>query len=201
MMCSFVTALHALRKARFSAGESVAVFGAGGLGTAAIGLARALEASDVIAVDTNPEKLLAARSQGAIGVDARAPDVVDAILAATTGRGVDVALDFVGQPTTSQQAVRSLAVQGRAAMVGLTSVPTPIDMYADLIGREREIIGVSDHLPEEIDELFALVRRGRLDVGAAVSRTIPLDEQAVNAVFDELDNYSGESIRTVISME
>lgn len=201
MMCSFATALHALRKARFAAGESVAVFGVGGLGTAAIDLARALGASRIVAVDRNPAKLAAARSQGAIDVDAGDSDVVSSILAATDGRGIDVALELVGQPVTSQQAVRSLGVQGRAAMVALTSMPTQIDMYADMIGKEREIIGVSDHLPEEIDELFSLVRQGRLDVGAAVSRVIPLEEQAVNEVFDELDSYAGEAIRTVITLE
>ena len=108
---------------------------------------------------------------------------------------------IVGLPITSEQAVRSLSVQGRAAMVGLASAPTPLDMYRDLIGKEGEIIGVSDHLPEEIDELISLVQQGRLDIAPVISKTIPLDETAVNRVFEELDNYSGASIRTVISLE
>jgi len=201
MMCSFATALHALRKARFTAGESVAIFGAGGLGTAAIALSAALGASSIIAIDNNGTKVQAARTLGAIGVDARDTDAVDAVMDSTDGRGVDVALEFVGLPITSEQAVRSLGVQGRAAMVGLASAPTPLDMYRDLIGKEREVIGVSDHLPEEIDELLSLVQQGRLDIAPAVSRTVPLDEMAVNEVFAELDSYSGNAIRTVISIE
>jgi propanol-preferring alcohol dehydrogenase len=201
LMCSYATALHALRKARFTAGESVAIFGAGGLGVAAIGLAQALDASKVIAIDTNPDKVSAAESMGVIGINPSRTDVAEAILADTGGQGVDVALELVGLPITSEQAIRSLAVQGRAAIVGLAKTPTQIDMYKDMIGKEREIVGVSDHLPDEIDELIGLVQQGRLDVAPAVSRSVPLEETAINAVFDELDSYSGNAIRTVISVQ
>jgi propanol-preferring alcohol dehydrogenase len=201
MMCSFATALHALRKARFAEGESVAVFGAGGLGVAAIELAVALGASRIFAVDNNSAKVETARSLGAIGIDASSTDAVEAIMESTGSQGVDVALEFVGLPITSEQAVKSLGVQGRAAMVGLASTPTPVDMYRDVIGKEREIIGVSDHLPEEIDELISFVQQGRLDIAPAISKTVPLDEMAINTVFEELDSYTGTAIRTVISIE
>jgi len=201
MMCSYATALHALRKARFTEGDSVAIFGAGGLGVAAIGLSAALGASRIMAVDNNSAKVRAARSMGAIGIDATETDPVDAVMDSTRGQGVDVALELVGLPITSEQAMRSLGVQGRAAMVGLATAPTPVNTYRDLIGKEREIIGVSDHLPEEIDELISLVQQGRLDIGPAISKTVPLDETAINKVFDELDSYSGTAIRTVIAVE
>jgi propanol-preferring alcohol dehydrogenase len=201
MMCSFATTLHALRKTRFTEGESVAVFGAGGLGVAAIGLSTALGASKIIAVDNNSVKVTAARSMGAIGIDASNTDVLEAVMDSTDGQGVDVALELVGLPITSEQAIRSLSVQGRVAMVGLSSMPTPVNMYTDLIGKEREIVGVSDHLPDEIDELISLVRRGRLEIAPVITKTVPFDETAVNAVLDELDSYSGNSIRTVITLE
>jgi Zn-dependent alcohol dehydrogenase len=70
-----------------------------------------------------------------------------------------------------------------------------------VIGKEREIIGVSDHLPEEIDELISFVQQGRLDIAPAISKTVPLDEMAINTVFEELDSYTGTAIRTVISIE
>src|SRR4051812_24112452 len=70
LMCSASTSLHALRRARLSGGESVAVFGVGGLGMAAIQLARALGAIDVYAVDIDRSKLDVATSLGAIVVDA-----------------------------------------------------------------------------------------------------------------------------------
>jgi D-arabinose 1-dehydrogenase-like Zn-dependent alcohol dehydrogenase len=86
-------------------------------------------------------------------------------------------------------------------MVGLSSAPTALDMYRDLIGKEREVIGVSDHLPEEIHELLSLVQQRRLDIAPVISKTVPLDETAVNKVFEELDSYSAKAIRTVISVE
>jgi threonine dehydrogenase-like Zn-dependent dehydrogenase len=138
---------------------------------------------------------------GAIGIDASGSDVLEAVMDSTAGQGVDVALELVGLPITAEQAVKSLGIQGRAAMVGLANAATLINTYKDLIGKEREIIGVSDHLPEEIDELLSLVQCGRLDVAPVISTTVPLEETAINSVFDELDSYSGTAIRTVISLE
>lgn len=201
MMCSYATVLHALRRARFAEGDSVAIFGTGGLGVAAIGIAGALGASRVIAVDTNSAKLEMARSLGATGIDACDADVVDSIMGATAGRGVDIALELVGLPVTSEQAVRSLGVHGRAAMVGLSDAATSLNMYRDLIGKERDIVGVSDHLSADIDELLALVRHGRLDVDPVISETIPLHGDAVNTVLDRLDDYGGSAIRTVINVD
>jgi propanol-preferring alcohol dehydrogenase len=201
MMCSFATALHALRKARFTRGESVAIFGAGGLGAAAISIASALGASEIIAVDVNGAKVRSAESMGAVGINASENNVLDSIFDRTSGQGVDVALELVGLPITTAQAVRSLGVQGRGVMVGLASEPTAINMYTDLIGKEREIIGVSDHLPGEIVELIELVQKGLLDIAPTISRTVSLDEAEINAVFDDLDGYRGNAARTVITID
>ena len=126
MMCSFATALHALRKARFTRGESVAIFGAGGLGAAAISIASALGASEIIAVDVNGAKVRSAESMGAFGINASDNNVLDSIFDRTSGQGVDVALELVGLPITTAQAVKSLGVQGRGVMVGLASEPTAL---------------------------------------------------------------------------
>ncbi|PYS39509.1 MAG: hypothetical protein DMF71_15120, partial [Acidobacteria bacterium] len=73
MMCSSATALHALNKARFKPGESVAVFGFGGLGFSALQLARALGCGQIYVVEINSAKLTSALSMGAIAIDARSP--------------------------------------------------------------------------------------------------------------------------------
>ncbi|MFH1574588.1 MAG: alcohol dehydrogenase catalytic domain-containing protein, partial [Acidobacteriota bacterium] len=116
LMCSSATSLHALNRARLSAGDTVAVFGAGGLGMSAIQLAYALGAGRVFAVDRQPNKLEMARQFGAVPIDAAAADPVTEIRRLTNGRGVDVALELIGQTTTMREAVQSLAVQGRAAI-------------------------------------------------------------------------------------
>lgn len=198
MMCSSATALHALRKARLRPGESVAVFGIGGLGASAVQLARALGAAQVFAVDINPGKLALAESFGAVPVDGRG-DAVAEIRRRTGGRGADVALELIGLPQTMQQAVRVLNKMGRAALAGLTRQPLAVDPYSELICPEAEIIGVSDHLGSEIAELLQLAADKRLDLGPIVTRTVPLDAAAINGVLDELERFGGAT-RTVVEI-
>src|SRR6266404_6371674 len=100
MMCSSATSLHALNKARMKPGESVAIFGVGGLGISAIQLAKMLGAREVFAVDLQPDKLELAKSLGAVPIDARVGDPVKLIRDHTAGRGVDVALELIGLPLT-----------------------------------------------------------------------------------------------------
>jgi len=197
LMCSSATSLHALHKGRLAGGESVAVFGVGGLGMSAVQLARALGALDVFAVDLDEDKLAMARDYGAIAVHADREDPVAAILESTAGRGVDVALELIGLPLTMRQAVQALAVQGRAVVAGLADRPLELDTYRDLLGKEAELIGANDHLLQELPLLLELARRRRLDLSRVVARTVPLDADAVNAVLDELDRF-GAPVRTVI---
>ena len=197
MMCSSATALHALRKARIGRGDSVAVFGIGGLGVSAVQLARALGASAVYAVDLNPAKLELARELTAVPIDAKGGDPVAAIRRATGGRGVDVALELIGSARAMEQAVQALAPQGRAALAGLTQERLSLAPYRDLLGREAEVIGVSDHLASEIGELMQFVARGELDLTRAVTRIVPLDAGAINGVLDDLEAFR-DDVRCVI---
>lgn len=198
MMCSSATSLHALRKARLAPGETVAVFGAGGLGTSAIQLARCLGAMEVYAVDIRGSKLAAAETYGAIPVDASKSDPVEQIRHLTGGRGVDVALELVGMVQTMEQAFSCLAIQGRAAVAGLGNEPFQVRPYHDLLGREAEIIGVSDHLAAEIPQLLGWARRGGLDLSRAVTRSVPLDARVINGVLDDLGKF-GNDVRVVIT--
>lgn len=198
MMCSSATSFHALHKARFKEGETVAVFGIGGLGMAAIQIAKSQGASEVYAVDINKEKLAQAELYGSIVINASEVDPVDEIMRLTNGIGVNVALELIGLPKTMVQAVRSLAIFGRAAIVGLSDKPLEIETHRDLINKETEIIGVSDHLASELPHLINLVRKGDLNLDSAISKRIPLDADEINSVLDRLDNFCGEEIRTVI---
>lgn len=198
MMCSSATALHALHKAELKPGESVAVFGVGGLGMSAVQLAQAFGALDVYAVDINAEKLKLAESYGAIAVNAGTSDPVAEIRRLTGGQGVDVALELVGLRQTIEQAVHSLGVLGRAVLVGITDRPFELHSYRDIIPKEAQIIGCSDHLLTELHLLIELVRRGMLDLSSVVTRVIPLDAEAINAALDDLEAF-GPDVRTVIT--
>lgn len=198
LMCSSATSLHALNKARLRPGETVAIFGVGGLGVSAVQLAKCFGAAEVFGVDINPKKLELAQHFGAIPVNASAGNPVEQIQELTRGRGVDVALELVGLPVTMRQAMQSLAVLGRAALVGLTRDTFEVAPYAELLNKETEIIGVSDHLASEIPVLLDLARTGKLDLSHGIVRTVPLEAGAVNGVLDGLERFS-DDVRVVIT--
>ena len=197
MMCSSSTSLHALRKARHAPGESVAVFGVGGLGMSAIQLASVLEAKQIFAVDINADRLAMAETLGAIPINAQTSDPLVAIHEKTDGRGVDVALELIGLPLTMQQAVRSLAVHGRAALVGITPEGFMLEPYDELINKEAEVIGVSDHMASDLPQLLAWAAEGRLDFANVITERVPLEAAPINAVLDRLERHGG-GVRAVI---
>jgi propanol-preferring alcohol dehydrogenase len=197
LMCSSATSLHALNKARLRPGESVAVFGVGGLGLSAIQLAKVFGAREVFAVDIKPGKLALAERFGAVPVNAAECDPVAQIGRLTGGRGVDVALELIGLPLTMGQAVRSLAIQGRAALAGITEKTFEVAPYMEVLNKEAEIIGVSDHLAQELPQLLEWARRGALDLSRVITRRLPLEAGAVNEALDGLERFGGEA-RTVI---
>jgi D-arabinose 1-dehydrogenase-like Zn-dependent alcohol dehydrogenase len=197
MMCSSATALHALHKARFKAGESIVIFGFGGLGFSALQLARAFDCGDVLVVEINPAKLASAASMGAVAIDARSADPVEQIKEATAGRGVDVALELIGSAETMRQAVLCLAPLGRAALVGLTAESMSVFPYTELINKETEIIGVSDHLAAELPALIEFGRSGKLRFPPETLRIVDLDAVQINTGLDALQD-SIDHVRTVI---
>ena len=199
MMCSTATAYHALRLANLQKGESVAVLGFGGLGVSAAQLARALGASEVFAVDVVPEKLELASRFGATPLDVRETPAHRAILAATDGRGVDVALEFTGNANVAHSGLRSLAPGGRLMIVAINLRSLQFDPFSDLLVRERRIIGCSDHKRAELIELMELAQRGAIDLTSAITRTVPLQADAINGVLDELEKGSTH-LRTVIAV-
>ena len=197
MMCSSATALHALRKTRLQPGESLAIFGFGGLGFSALQLARALGGDEVYVVDINPAKLAMAAGMGAVPIDATVGDPVTQIFEASNGNGANVSIDFVGAASSMNQAVRCLGVFGRAAMVALTIQPLSIIPYTELVNKEVEIIGVSDHLSTEIPELIEFAREGSLRFPEEALRLVDLDAAMINGALDALEK-STNHIRTVI---
>ena len=197
MMCSSATALHALNKARLKSGESVAIFGFGGLGFSALQLARALGCGEIYVIEINPAKLDSIRKLGAVAIDANAGDPIEQIKEASGGKGVDVSLELIGSASTMRQAVQCLGILGRTAFVGLTAERMSIFPYPELINKEAEIIGVSDHLATEFPALMEFARSGKLCFPPESLRFVDLDAAQINAALDALQD-SIDHIRTVI---
>ncbi len=196
MMCSSATSLHALKKTRFKAEETIAIFGLGGLGISALQLAKVLGAREIYAVDIDSSKLALAKEMGAVPINAKNNDPVNKIMELTNGEGVDVALELIGLSLTMDQGVRSLARFGRLGLVGITSNTFAISSY-ETICREKEIIGVSDHLLSELPFLLNLAEQGKLDLRKVVTKTVPLEAEAINDVHQRLKEFKAD-FRTVI---
>ena len=180
-------------------GDSVAVFGCGGVGCAAIHGARLAGASKVIAVDIDPRKLDLARQFGATHtVNSTEQDAVEAIRALTDGYGADVCVEAVGNPKVMEQAFFARDLAGTLVQVG---VPTPqmrIDLpMIEFFGRGGRLkpSWYGDCLPSrDFPMLIDLYLNGRLDLDRFVSETIELD--GVEEAFHRMER--GEVLRSVV---
>jgi propanol-preferring alcohol dehydrogenase len=171
MMCSTATAFHALRLANFQPGQSLAILGFGGLGFSALQLGRALGAREIFVAERVAEKRAMAEKLGAI------PEL----------RAADVALEFSGSEALALEALRQLQPGGRLMIVAINLRSMSIDPYADVLAKERHVIGVADHTHGELVELMNLASTGAIDLSQAITRHVPFDANAVNAVLDDLD--------------
>ncbi len=172
------TPFHALmERGGLRAGESVAVFGVGGLGQHAVQLARLAGAAHIVAVDVRKEQLDLALSNGADAVvDGALPDVARAVRHANGGRGVDLAAEFIGRAPTVESAFRSVARGGRLVVVGLGSEPITLPPSETFAMREVSLIGSGGYGTDTIADLLALVAAGRLSLESSVSHVVGLGE-------------------------
>ncbi len=180
-------------------GDTVAVIGCGGVGSAAVAGARYAGARQVIAVDTDPRKLAWARDFGATDtVDATAGDVVEALRARTGGFGPDVVIDAVGRPETFRQAFDARDLAGTVVLVG---VPTPEMTLEIPLG---EIFGhggatksswYGDCLPSrDFPLLIELWQQGRFPLEKFVTERIVLGD--VEGAFEAM--HRGDVLRSVV---
>ena len=180
-------------------GDTVAVFGCGGVGAAAVAGAALAGARTIVAIDLERRKLGAARRLGAThGVNAREEDPVEAVRAATGGFGADVVIEAVGRPETYQQAFYARDLAGTVVLVG---VPTPdmrlemplLDFFSH--GGALKTSWYGDCLPSrDFPMLIDLYRQGRLDLDRFVSATISIEE--VEDAFTAM--HHGDVLRSVV---
>jgi S-(hydroxymethyl)mycothiol dehydrogenase len=183
-------------------GDSVAVFGCGGVGNAAIAGARLAGATTVIAVDLDGRKLEMARRFGATAtVDAASEDAVEAIRSQTGGFGADVCIEAVGNPEVFEQAFFARDLAGTLVQVG---VPTPQMRMPDIpmtefFGRGGALkpSWYGDCLPSrDFPILVDLFLQGRLPLDLFVSERIGLED--VEEAFHRMER--GEVLRSVVAL-
>jgi S-(hydroxymethyl)mycothiol dehydrogenase len=180
-------------------GDSVAVFGCGGVGDAAIMGARLAGASKIIAVDLDAKKLALAEEFGATHtVLASEVDPVQAIQDLTDGNGADVCIEAVGNPKVLEQAFYARDLAGTVVQVGVPDPEMRIDLpMIDFFGRGGALkpSWYGDCLPSrDFPMLIDLYLQGRLDLDRFVSETISLEE--VEDAFHRME--AGEVLRSVV---
>jgi S-(hydroxymethyl)mycothiol dehydrogenase len=180
-------------------GDTVAVFGCGGVGDAAIAGAALAGARRVIAVDVNARKLSWARQFGATDVvDSSVEDAVARIRELTGGHGADVTIEAVGRPEVFKQAFHARDHAGTLVQVGMPDRQMRIDVrMLDFFGRGGQLkpSWYGDCLPRrDFPVLLDLYRRGRLELDRFVSETIALDQ--VEEAFAKMRR--GEVLRSVV---
>lgn len=198
--CAVMTGVGAVvNTARVAPGQSVAVFGLGGVGLAALLGARVAGAYPLIAVDVVESKLALARELGATHTVKAEPGAdVAADVRAATGGGVDFAIESVGHEQVLAQAYAATRRGGTTVTVGLPHPARHFSVPAvSLVAEERTVKGsyLGSCVPSrDLPRFVALYRAGLLPVDRLLSHTLALDD--INAGFDEL--ASGAAVRQVV---
>ena len=189
----------ALLTGEVTRGDSVAVFGCGGVGDAAIAGSRLAGASKIIAVDLDKRKLELAREFGATHtVDASSTDPVEFVKSVTDGHGADVCIEAVGNPQVYRQAFEARDLAGTVVLVGVPRPEDTIELpFIEVFGRGGALKSswYGDCLPtRDFPMLIDLYRQGRLDIDRFVSETIALED--VEEAFHKMEQ--GDVLRSVV---
>ncbi|MDA8211580.1 MAG: zinc-binding dehydrogenase [Clostridia bacterium] len=191
---AITTPFHAVKnRAQVKPGDSVVVFGCGGVGLNMVQVANAVGGS-VIAIDLSEPKLEMAKKLGAVAtINAKeVPDVAKAVRK-LTGGGADIACECIGNPKTMEIAFNTLRTGGRFVIVGYTEHSMNLNA-SRVMYREMEVVGSLGCRPVDYPKVIELARTGKIQVAPMVSKRFSLDQ--INEGFDYL--RSGEGFRSVI---
>ncbi len=198
--CGVITGFGAVfNAADVKAGDTVAVYGCGGIGLNIVQSAKMAGAVQIIAVDTVPSKLEYAKQMGATDlVDASESDPVEAVHDLTGNRGVDYAFEAIGLPRPMEQAYDSTRKGGTCVVVGIAPPSARAEINVNqLVYSEKTLKGsIYGSTRPRIDllRLIELHRAGRLMLDELLTRTYPLSE--INEAYDALEN--GEVARSLL---
>lgn len=178
-------------------GNSVAVWGVGGVGAHLVQLSKLAGGVPVIAIDLNDTVLERAKRLGADHtLRSDDPDLMQKIEDITDGRMIDVAFDAVGITPTLRACVASLDVDGRAVSVGLSAQEIDGGPFLDFNLHRKQIRGHLGYKSQDIAMLAEMLSYGRLDLTESVTKVIPLTD--IKQGIDDLKNHRGNPIRILV---
>ena len=179
-------------------GESVGLWGIGGLGVHAVMIARMVGAAPIIALDPSEAARQRALDRGADhALDPTAEGVVEQVWELTGGLGLDVAVDLYGANRVLVQADACLGRFGRLVIIGLSNEPISLGPNALFGVTSHSLLGHLGYDKSHLDQLIGFVASGRLDVSGSISDVMPLDD-VVRGV-ERLATKEGDPIRLVVA--
>jgi len=157
--------------------NAVAVIGCGPIGLFAVGIARALGAWKVIAIEPNDYRRAMASTMGAdLLVDPLADDPVEAVLEATNASGAEVVLEMSGNARAIDQGTRMLARGGRMSLLGLPDGAVTLDLNDQVIFKEARLQGITGReMFRTWQQTTTLLSTGRVDVAPVITHRFPLE--------------------------
>jgi 2-desacetyl-2-hydroxyethyl bacteriochlorophyllide A dehydrogenase len=166
---------HAAARGEVTQGETVVVFGCGGVGLGAVAGA-AFRGARVIAVDLDDGKLSTARKAGAAEtIHSGLEDLHARLVELTEGRGPDVAIEAIGLPETFRAAVEEVAFTGRVVYIGYAKEPVTYETKL-FVQKELDIRGSRNALPDDFREVIRMLESRRFPVEEAVTHIVPMEE-------------------------
>ncbi|MBL8164630.1 MAG: Zn-dependent alcohol dehydrogenase [Anaerolineae bacterium] len=197
--CAVATGVGAvIYTAGVRSGESVVVFGCGGVGLSIVQGALLAGAEKIIAVDTNPAKMEIARQFGATHALLSSSSTLDEIRALTGGRGAEHAFEAVGIPALQELAFQAIRPGGTLTLAGLSAMGTGTNLPGAVITRQEKVIKGSYYgtvnASRDFPMLLDLYAAGKLKLDQLISRRYPLNQ--INEAYQEM--LSGSLARGVI---
>ncbi len=190
------TPYHALvERGGLCPGETVAVFGCGGLGYHAIRIARLAGAATIIAVDVRTAALERAASAGADATVNASEERASRCIRELTG-GVDLAIECIGRAESIGEAVKSLRRGGRAVVVGMGPEAIALPPPNVFTWSEYSLIGSFGSSAATAELLLAMAASGRLDLSQSITERLPLED--VNRGLELLRSPESDVVRIVV---
>jgi 2-desacetyl-2-hydroxyethyl bacteriochlorophyllide A dehydrogenase len=189
-------AVHAVQKSDIALGDTVAIFGVGAIGLMILVLSRLSGASDIITVDVQDFRLMAAREMGtSLALNNRGGRTVDEIIRRVDGLGVDVAFEAVGIQTTFAQSLQVLRKGGHAILVGLNPEPEVILPSNIFVQKEISLSGSQGYC-WDFQTALKLVETGSIDLSRFISQRVPFD--SLQEGFEILTRPQNQAIKVVV---
>jgi len=190
----FMTGYHAAHQGSIRPGDTVAVFGCGPIGLAAVVSAMMFGPKQVFAVDMLDNRLALAAHFGATIIDGRKEDAVNRILEATDMRGADVAIEAVGTSEAFTQALSAICRGGMVSVVGL--FPESVELPLPMLGLYGVRISMGLANPSPMGQLMGLLESGRVDLSPLCTHTFALEE-ALEA-YDPFENHKDQCVKIML---